>query len=222
MSFSTETTTNPAKLKLEVKNGQVQYFDKELGENVKVEEPFEFIVLDTLGKVKGWSDEDNSGYWSNEVKRSGSEPFTVRTAKGVKASGLWKEIKGQDAIAGAKFYSSIYLAHKSDGGFAISNLSVTGAALNAWIEFSQANKNALKKNKVVLTEWADAKKGAVSYKTPVFELVPLTPEETAEAKRLDAELQQYFNGRDAHNAPQKREEPTEDEEQPINLDDIPF
>lgn len=221
MSFSTESTTNPAKFKLEVKNGQVQYFDKELGENVKVEEPFEFIVLDTLGKVKGWSDEDGSGYWSNEVRNSGDEPFTIRTNKGVKATGLWRDIKGQTSISGAKFYSSIYLAHKSEEGYVISNFSLTGAALNAWIEFSKANRSALKKNKAVLDGWEDAKKGAVNYKTPVFTLVPLTDEEISEAKRLDGELQEYFKSYFNRDAPQKPEDDF-DEDEPIDLENIPF
>ena len=108
---------------------------------------------------------------------------------------------------------------------AISKLYLTGAALNAWIEFTKANRNALKKNKVVLTEWADAKKGAVKYQTPVFTLVPLEDAEAEEARRLDGELQEYF-GQNT-----KREESVDkqtdkvydvDEEEPINLDDIPF
>ena len=44
----------------------------------------------------------------------------------------------------------------------------------------------------LIKEWADAKKGAVSYKVPVFEAVPLTDAEKAEAVALDQELQAYF------------------------------
>ena len=94
MSFSTDSTsTNPAKLRMEVKSGKVQYYDRDSGSNIQVPEPFEFIVLDQLGTVRGWSDDDGSGYWANEVKNSAQEQFTVRTNKGVKETGLWKKLR---------------------------------------------------------------------------------------------------------------------------------
>lgn len=191
MSLSQERPTNPATRFLTVKSGSVIYYDKENQQNVEVPTPFEFVVLDQLATIKGWSDADESGYWSNEVRKVGSDTLTVRTSKGQKASGVWRDIKGDANVASAKYHASIYIAHKSANGMAIANLSLKGAALNAWIEFTQ--KNRVNNSKVVLSGWADGKKGAVSYKVPVFEAVPLTDAEKQEAVTLDKELQAYFN-----------------------------
>lgn len=191
MSLSQERPTNPAKFYLKVKSGVVSYYDKASQENIAVATPFEFIVLDQLATVKGWSDADESGYWANEVRSIGKDTVTVRTSKGMKESGIWREIKGSPNIAGAKYNASVYIAHKSTNGLVISNLALTGAALNAWIEFTR--KNRLSNNKVVISGWADAKKGAVKYQTPIFEAVAMAEAEKAEAVELDLELQDYLN-----------------------------
>lgn len=238
MSLSNQTLTkSPAKFFLRVKSGSVNYYDKEKGENIDVPVPLSFVVLDQLGTVKGWSDADQSGYWSNEVKSSGNDALTVRTSKGVQETGIWKEIKNSPHLAGAKFNASVYIAHKSGKGLVISNISFSGAALNAWIEFVNANKGAVRgQNKVVLSGFSDAKKGAVKYKVPVFEVEDITEEELTEATKLDEELQTYL---DAYFANARTDELTatassgavaggkdvviEDiGDEPINLDDIPF
>lgn len=225
MSLSQERPTNPATRFLEVKNGKVVYYDKESQENVEVTTPLEFIVLDQLATIKGWSDSDESGYWSNEVKSVGRDVLTVRTSKGIKESGLWREIKGSANLAGAHYRTSIYLAHQSTDGLAIANLSLKGAALNAWIEFTQ--KNRVSNVKVVLSGWADGKKGAVTYKVPVFEAVPLSDAEKEEAKALDRELQsyfnEYFNYTPEDNSTHKDVVVEDfDENEPIDLSEIPF
>lgn len=231
MSLSQDRPTNPARLFLKVKSGAVSYYDKESQENVKVPTPFEFIVLDQLATVKGWSDQDESGYWSNEVRSVGRDVLTVRTKKGMKEQGIWKDIKGSVGIAGAKYHSSIYIASKGRDGLELNNLSLTGAALNAWIEFTQKNK--INTNKVVLSGWSDAKKGSVSYKVSVFEAVPMGDEEKAEAIALDQQLQAYLNeyfnytpdeGHDEHSAKSvEKDTVIEDiDDEPINLEDIPF
>lgn len=229
MSLSDQSTSsNPAKRFLKIKSGSVQFYDKESGDNVKVETPFEFIVLDTLATIKGWSDADDSGFWSNEVRSVGKDTLTVRTKSGAKASGIWKDIKGLPAVSGAKYNSSVYIATKGRDGLEINNLQLSGAALNAWIEFT--GKNSVTKNKVILSEWADAKKGAVKYQTPVFTAVPFEGDEKDEAIVLDQELKayltEYFNYvPDAEQAPSKN---TKDvvlddiDDEPINLDEIPF
>ncbi len=229
MSLSQERPTNPARRFLKAKSGAVSYYDKESGENVAVPTPFEFIVLDQLATIKGWSDADESGYWSNEVRRVGQDTLTVRTKSGIKESGIWRDIKGKSSVAGAKYNSSIYVAHKSKDGMVIANLALTGAALNAWIEFTQKNK--VNKVKVILSGWSDAKKGSVSYKVPVFDAVPMSDEEKTEAVALDKELQEYFNeyfnyvpDEEVHTSSPGvvDADDTEEDDQPINLDDIPF
>ncbi len=232
MSLSQDRPTNPALRFLKVKSGAVSYYDKESQENVTVPTPLEFIVLDQLATIKGWSDQDESGFWSNEVRRVGADVLTVRTSKGMKAQGVWREIKGDSNVAGAKYNTSIYIATKGRDGLEINNLSLTGAALNAWIEFTQ--KNRINTNKVVLTGWSDAKKGSVSYKVPVFEAVAMGEAEKDEAVELDKQLQGYLNEYFSYTPDEGHDETSAktvqkdvvvedfDENEPINLDDIPF
>lgn len=191
MSLSQERPTNPSNFFMKVKSGSIVYYDKDSQENIAVPTPFEFIVLDQVATIKGWSDADESGYWSNEVRSVGKDTLTIRTSKGIKESGIWRDIKGSSNIAGSKYNASVYIAHKSRDGMIISNLALTGAALNAWIEFTQ--KNRVNNVKVVLSDWSDAKKGAVAYKVPVFEAVDMSKDEREEAIALDKQLQTYLN-----------------------------
>ena len=230
MSLSQDRPTNPALRYLKVKSGAVSYYDKESQENVTVPTPLEFIVLDQLATIKGWSDQDESGFWSNEVRRIGADTLTVRTSKGMKAQGIWRDIKADSNIAGAKYTTSVYVATKGRDGLEINNISLTGAALKAWIEFTQ--KNRVNTNKVILSGWSDAKKGSVSYKVPIFEAVPMGESEKDEAIELDKQLQAYLNeyfnytpddGHDEQSAKQK-DVVVEDfnENEPIDLSEIPF
>ena len=108
--------TNPAKHYMNVKSGSLVYYDKESGENVQVPTPLKFIVLDQLATIKGWSDQDESGYWSNEVKSIGKDVLNVRTKSGLKETGLWRDIKSSPSIAGAKYHASIYVAASGRDG----------------------------------------------------------------------------------------------------------
>ncbi len=231
MSLSQDRPANPAKLFIKVKNGGLVYYDKEEQKDVSVPTPFQFIVLDQLATIKGWSDQDESGYWSNEVRRVGSDTLSVRTKKGLKEQGIWRDIKGSTGIAGAKYHSSIYVAAKGKDALEIFNLSFTGAALNSWIEFTQ--KNRVNSVKITLSDWADAKKGKVEYKTPVFTAEPMGDEEKAEAIELDKQLQAYLNeyfnytpdeGGHTETVDAKQEDVVVEDvdDEPINLDDIPF
>lgn len=229
MSLLDDRPQNPAKYFIKVKSGALSYYDKESGENIAVPTPFEFIVLDQFATIKGWSDQDESGYWSNEVKSVGKDTLNVRTKNGLKESGIWRDIKGSVGIAGAKYHSSIYVAAKGRDGLEIQNLSLTGAALNSWIEFTKAND--IRKNKVTLADWADAKKGSVKYKTPVFTATPMEDAERDEAVELAKELKVYHDEYfsyvpDAHNEPvtHKKDDVVIEDigDEPINLDDIPF
>lgn len=230
MSLSNQTSTvNPAKHRLRVKSGSVNYYDKDTEKNVDVSLPLSFVVLDQLATVKGWSDADQSGYWSNEVKKAGQDVITVRTSKGQKASGVWKEIKNDPAVSGAKFNASVYIAAQGRNGLEIQNIALSGASLNAWIEFVNANKGVLNgKHKVVISGFSDEKKGAVKYQVPVFETAEITEEELAEATKLDVELQEYLTayfenrrGEELVATAASREDGLDDEDT-LDLDAIPF
>ena len=219
---------NPSKHFINAKNGGLSYYDKEAGSDVAVSTPFEFIVLDQLATVKGWSASEDTGIWSNEVKKVGEQILNVRTKNGVVASGVWKDIKDEAKADGAVFHAAIYVAAKGRDGLETQCLLLKGAALNAWVEFTK--KTNLKTHKVVLASWADAKKGSVKYQVPVFEAVELSDAELDEAKALAVELREYHKGYFSYN-PDKHNEETatqkdtviEDiDDEPIDLSDIPF
>lgn len=225
MSLSNQkSTVSPAKHYLRVKSGSVNYYDKDLKDNVDVPLPLSFVVLDQLATVKGWSDNDQSGYWSNEVKSAGQDVLTVRTSKGEKASGIWKDIKNEPAVSGSKFNASVYIAAPGRDGLEIQNISFSGASLNAWIEFVNANKGVTRGGaKVSITGFSDEKKGAVKYQVPVFEAVEISESELAEATKLDEELQEYLNGYfENRRSEEIVEAVTEVDDKPIDLSEIPF
>lgn len=231
MSLLDDRPTNPAKHFLKVKSGTLSYYDKEAGEDVQVPTPLKFVVLDQFATIKGWSDQDNSGYWSNEVKQVGKDILNVRTKSGLKESGIWKDIKGSPGVAGAKYHASIYIAAKGRDGMEIQNLALAGAALNVWIDFTR--KNDVRKNTVTLTEWKDEKKGSVKYKVPVFVSTPMEDGERDEAIELAKELRTYHNeyfsytpDEEGHTVSVGAQKDVViediDEEEPINMNDIPF
>lgn len=193
MSRSNNTnTTNPATRWFEWSGstGQLKYYDRDKAENVFVELPFRFLVLDQLSTVTGYSDETQSGIWANEVRELRLEPLTVRTKQGPFATGLYESVKN---LKGVRFTKSIYIAYYDDNGeLSIGNLKATGASLSAWIEFSRG-KN-LFNGAVSLTDKVQAKKGATKYFIPVFEFVDKVTEETnSKAVELDKRLQKYLS-----------------------------
>ena len=86
ISHNTEksVSSNPTSKYLEWKSNDkaFSYYDKEAGQNVKVELPLKFVFLQHYHTVKGWNDASASGIYSNEVFYIGSEPMTVRSFKG--------------------------------------------------------------------------------------------------------------------------------------------
>lgn len=221
MSLSQDRPTNPTSKRLRISGGAVSYWDRDSQSSVELPMPLEFIVLDQLSTVKGWSDSDNSGYWSNEVRSVGKDELAVRTNAGLKEKGLWKDIKNSPSLSGAKYHTSIYMAVVFNGEMQIANLAIAGAALNAWIDFSK--KTNLHNSKVVLSGWSDEKKGAVKYKVPIFEAQPMGAEEKESAVGLDKELQEYLEGYFSYDPKQEQTSVLDvPSEEPIDLSEIPF
>ena len=191
--------------------GYFKYFDKskgEKGENVKMEiggkTPFMFLPLDALSNIRGYSDADGSGFWSNEVRDLSKEVLTVRTKAGIVAKGLYKDIKDNIAAKGAKYCQSVYVAMKGANGLEICNLQLVGAALTAWIEFVKGKK--IFEIAVKVSGAHEAKKGKTVYQVPVFEQVSNIKQETSDAAtELDKELQEFLKAYLAKNASEAAE-----------------
>lgn len=191
MSRSNPTTTNPAKrfFRWSGSKGKLAYYDKEKQEEVEVRFPFTFLVLDQLATMTGYNEQDQSNYWSNEVRSVAKEELTVRTSKGVKQIGLYADLTDVRS-KGAKYAKSVYIAYYDGDELVLGNLKASGAALTAWIELS--NRTNVENGKVTLTGAEEAKKGATTYFVPVFESGHSTTEEDARAIELDKELQHYL------------------------------
>ena len=96
MSLSNITeSTNPCTRWLEWQGseGKLKYWDREAKENVYVKLPFKFLVLDILSTVKGFDDSSQMGYWANEIRDTRTDILTVRTKQGIRAQGLYADVK---------------------------------------------------------------------------------------------------------------------------------
>lgn len=193
LSNPTNTNVNPAIkfFQWSGDQGVVKYYDKEKSENVFLQTPFKFIVLDTLSTVTGYSDTDNSGFWSNEVRSIKSEPFVVKTRNGVKKEGLWSEIGEGLKSQGAKFATSVYIAYfnKETKEIELCNFKFFGSSITQWIEFLKNNRGP----GVSIVGNEEAKKGRTTYYTPVFEALKVNDEQLSKAISLDQELQKYLD-----------------------------
>lgn len=188
-------SANPTSKYLEWKSNDksFSYYDKEAGENVKVELPLKFLFLQNYHTVKGWNDASESGIYSNEVFYIGSEPMTVRSFKGgVIAEGLYKDIKPTITAAGGKYNRSIYVMLE-DG--TVANISLKGSGVRQWSDFMEANKNIIDNQWVEVLTSNDEKKGSIKYSTPEFTVgANLTKQDSAKADDVAAELKNYLDG----------------------------
>lgn len=188
-------SANPTSKYLEWKSNDksFSYYDKEAGENVKVELPLKFLFLQNYHTVKGWNDASESGIYSNEVFYIGSEPMTVRSFKGgVIAEGLYKDIKPTITAAGGKYNRSIYVMLE-DG--TVANISLKGSGVRQWSDFKEANENLIDNQWVEVLTSNDEKKGSIKYSTPEFTVgANLTKQDSAKADDVAAELKAYLDG----------------------------
>ena len=193
MSRSNPTIANPA-----VKffnwagaDGELVYWDKEQEKRISQKLPFEFMVLDQLATIAGFSDEDQSGFWSNEVRNTKSDELTVKTGKGTRFTGLYADLASERDCKGAKYAKSVYIAFKDGNELVIGNIKVYGAALTAWIDFTK--KTDVYKCAVVLKGKSDVQtKGKTEYYLPVLEKKEVSADTNEHAVELDRELQTYL------------------------------
>lgn len=173
------------------------YWDKEAKENKKLPIPVKFIHYDEMATIKGWHDASGSGIYSNEVKSTKNEPFSVRAFKGGEiANGLYQDIKSKVNSAGGDYHVSLYAELNGE----IVNFSFKGAALMTWSDFAKENRKSFLGNYVNVVGALDAKKGSVKYSTPVFQIgesIEASASDLAD-KNYDG-LKDYFNARKSSN-----------------------
>jgi len=160
---------NPTSKFLEWKSNHKSftYYDKKVEDNIPVKLPLTFLVLEEYHTVKGFSDKDQTGIYSNEVLQIGNEEMEVKTFKGrLIAKGLYKDIKGMVKTAGGNYFKSIYAVTK-DGELV--NISFKGAAVSKWSNLIEKGAwKRLKDEWVTIEDVEEHKKGTVKYTTPNF------------------------------------------------------
>jgi hypothetical protein len=194
MSLSRPQLQNPAArfYQWSGSRGALEHYDKELGQNIPVKLPFKFIVLDELHTITGYSDADQSGYWSNEVRRT-TDDLTVRTKRGVKYVGPYKDSKGIKQVpSDSKYAKSVYIAQKLGDEWVLANLKLSGVALTAWIDLN--GKHKTEGNITALVGSTEGSKGATKFQIPTFEYGGAPEGNILEiATELDKQLQDYLD-----------------------------
>jgi hypothetical protein len=183
--------------------GYVEWYDKDAKVNRKVDGAFTFLLLDELSTVKGWHEPSESGIYANEVRDLRQETLIVRSFKGGElASGIYANIRDKIIANGGHYHGSLYIGYKEGDALKLGNLGLKGAALSAWMEFKKAapsKKDASGKSlkayfvdAVIITGFADGKKGGTKFRTPVFALKAVGEATNQQALALDAELQAFL------------------------------
>lgn len=162
-------SVNPAAKFLQWKSeeGKFSYYDKEKKENISIDLPFKFVILEHFHTVKGWHDSSESGIYSNEVFSIGTEPLTVKAFKGgTIASGLYKDNKTVIKEAGGHYSRSIYAVTND---LEIVNISIKGSAVSAYSDFiKEFGDGNFDQYWIAVSEAKPMKKGKINYTIPVF------------------------------------------------------
>lgn len=188
-------------------NGTISYYDKELKAKVDVKMPFTFLLLDSLSTIKGYSQSEENGIYSNEVRNTVTDKLIVKIFnKHTIAEGIYQSIKDQVVSAGGKYAKSCYIAFYDDNKqLTIGNLMLMGSSLGggenkkekyevgAWMGFEKANKAEIMKKAIVMEK--DERvclNGATQFYCPKFKLKDVSDETNEKANKLDEELQEYL------------------------------
>ena len=202
---------NPAKKFLSWKSEEkcFAYYDKDKKENVLIDLPFKFVILEHYHTVKGWNDASESGIYSNEVFQIGNEELQVKSFKGGKiAEGLYKYNKPSIVAAGGHYARSIYAVTND---LEIINISLKGSGVSSYSDFiKDIGDGNFDKNWIEVTEAKELKKGKVNYSIPVFKKSNAI-KDRSKLEPFAEELQDYMidyksEGTEVVRAKQKQEE----------------
>lgn len=202
---------NPTKrwLQWDSNSKQFKYYDKEAphptdatkkGANIFVPLPFKFLVLDVLTTVSGFSDAEQSSFYSNEVRNymgaTKVEVLDVKIKGKTVLKGTWDSIKDKAESMDAKFANSIYIGYFDENkNLLLGNIKLYGAPIGPWIAtVGTVTKSGRKITdcafKIVTTK--AGKKGSVIWNEPVFEEIKTHPETNEKAIELDKVLQDFL------------------------------
>lgn len=220
---------NPATKHIRFKNGKFQYWDKKEEKNIEITLPCEFIVLDELSAITGWSDKYQSGIFSNEVASTIDEEIVVKAFKGGELiRGLYSEIKDKAKTEGGRYEKSVYALLNGE----LVRFAFVGAALSSWIE-TEVN---FTQPKYKVEKTREGKKGTTVYKIPVFEVIEAREKEWDEAIGMDRDILQPYLEKylkkepevqkkediSMAGTPEAKKEVAEKMNEEVKIDDLPF
>ena len=169
------------------------YYDREQKVNVPLKLPVKIIHFRDFASIKGFDDRSQSSIYSNEVTSVKNEPLVVRSFKGGELiKGLYADIKLKLKELGGKYNMSMYAMIDGE----LVNISIGGAILQHWSDFSKDNRNKFLTNYINVNSALDLKKGSVKYSVPAFSLGDtIEPLASNNADVLDDQLLEYFKKR---------------------------
>lgn len=192
--------------------GSLSYYDKVAKENVEVQTPFTFLLLETYSTIKGYDEDAKEGIYANEVKDTKKEILNVRCGKQSIAIGTYENIKETVIARGGGYCQSCYVAYRDESGkLAIGNISMSGSSfgggthkpadknmkdieIGGWLQFAKANAATIM-SKAVVIEGKDERictQGSVKFYVPKFKLIEVSPETDKEAIALTHILKAYM------------------------------
>ena len=210
MSFRTlnkvpKTNPNPAKKFLEWSSQRkcFEYYDKEAKEKKQVELPIKIQFLEEFHTIKGFSDAEQTGIYSNEIKYTSKDELTVKTFSGTEiAKGLYNDIRLKIIDAGGKYHKSIYALLDGE----LVNFQLKGSVVSAFSLFANGQKktakqplieghsNRFESHWIEINDFEDLKKGATKYSVPNFTIGASYSEDDLEnAKSGYMEILNYFD-----------------------------
>jgi hypothetical protein len=174
-------------------NGGFRYYDKEKKENIRIDPAkMPFMVLGQAYSIGGFNEADKSNLTSNQIRDTRKEVLTVKIyPNNLVAKGLYADIKDTIKANGGKFMVNIYAAVKAAGGYTIVVVQLKGAAFSEWLEFKKTHKVDV--DTVMVSDIKEGKKGKITYKVPVFKMVPASEEANKAAFDLDVIVQDYLD-----------------------------
>jgi hypothetical protein len=205
-----ESTVNPCEMYAEWSSPEKSfvYYNKEEKKNYSIKNGTKFLVLKETVTVRGWNDAASSGIYANEVEKTTETPLKVKMFSGpVIAHGLYADIKDTIKAQGGKFTKNVYCM--TEGGKLIC-IQIKGAALGAWMDFTQKTRNRLADEWVQVSGTVDGKKGAIAFTMPEFAFVSsLSSEHDKQAEAMYTELKSYFASRSIQTTEDVDEAPPE-------------
>lgn len=197
-SNPSEATQNPSTRWIEWsgERGQFEYYDKIEKKTISLGDKLQFLLLETMFSVTGYHKPSNSGIYSNEVKDTRKDQLVVKSFRGGPlAEGFYGDIKEAVGSKGGKFTSKLYIGYKDGPDLKIGCLSLSGAALSIWMEFSKANRQDIETHAVQFSGHEERVNGRVTYCIPAkISLLKVSDEANEAAIALDRDiLQPYLN-----------------------------